>query len=94
MILEIRRGRAKNRERMVTEPMFLVGTNSDCDMVLGDKRFAPVHFYILNRDGQSTIRRVGDAPELTVNGRAKRATVIHDGDRIRTGPYEFLVRAA
>lgn len=94
MILEIRRGRARNRERQVIEPMFLVGTNTDCDMVLGDTQFAPIHFYILSRDGRTTIRRVGAKPEVTVNGKLLRSTSISDGDRIRTGPYEFLVKSA
>lgn len=94
MILEIRRGRAKSRERQVIEPMFLVGANTDCDMVLGDPRFDPIHFYILSRNGQTTIRRVGAKPEVTVNGKLLRAATISDGDRIRTGPYEFLVKSA
>lgn len=94
MILEIRRGRAKQKERPVTEPMFLVGGNSDCDMVLGDPQFQPVHFYILSRNGTSSIRRVGPAPELSVNGKLVRSSILADGDRIRTGPYEFVVKAA
>ena len=94
MILEIRRGRAKNRERLVVEPMFLVGANLDCDMVLGDAQFPPIHFYILNRNGQTTIRRVGARPEVTVNGKLRHSGTICDGDRIRTGPYEFLVKSA
>jgi len=29
------------------------------------------------------------APEVTVNGTVVRKTALFDGDRIRTGPYEF-----
>lgn len=94
MILEIRRGLAKNRERNISEPMFLVGTGQDCDLVLGDPQFSPIHFYLLSRNGRTLIRRVGANPEVTVNGRVKNCGTVDDGDRIRTGPYEFFVRAA
>ena len=94
MILEIRRGQAKNCERTVCEPVFMVGSNNDCDMVLGDNQFAPIHFFLLNRDGETTIRCLGHAPDVTVNGQDVANRPLSDGDRIRTGPYEFVVRAA
>lgn len=95
MILEIRRGRARNLHRSVLEPVFVVGANEECDMVLGDQQFAPIHFYLLQRDGRATIRKVGFRPDISVNGSEIDGTaVIQDGDRIRTGPFEFLVKAA
>lgn len=95
MILEIRRGQAKQLKRSITEPVFLVGTDEGCDMVLGDRQFPVIHFYVLTRDGRTTIRPAARHPELTVNGRPqKSATTISPGDRIRTGPFEFLVKAA
>lgn len=95
MILEIRRGRAKNLERSVLEPVFVVGANQECDMVLGDQQFAPIHFYLLQRDGHATIRKVGFRPDISVNGNEiDRSAVIQNGDRIRTGPFEFVVKAA
>ena len=92
MILEIRRGRAAHLHRPVREPLFLVGTSPDCDMVLGDAQFASVHFYLLSRNGHTSLRRVVSAPELTVNGKELPSAILSDGDRIRTGSYEFLVR--
>ena len=95
MILEIRRGRAKNLRRTVVEPVFVVGTNQECDMVLGDKQFAPIHFYLLKRSDRTTIRKVGPSPDISVNGSAVRGSSdIQAGDRIRTGPFEFVVKAA
>ena len=94
MILEIRRGLAKRRERQITQPVFLVGANPDCDMVLGDPQFAPIHFYLLYRHGRTSFRCVDNTPDVTINGSPKRAAPVHDGDRIRTGSYEFVVRAA
>lgn len=94
MILEIRRGQAKHRHRFITEPAFLVGVNADCDMVLGDPQFAPIHFALLNRDGETTIRCMGLKPEVTVNGVERTSGMVQPGDRIRTGSYEFILRAA
>lgn len=94
MLLEIRRGQAQHRMRAVIEPVFVVGAEPTCDMVLGDLQFSPVHFYLLNRCGRTTLRCVGRAPEVTINGEAKQSATIFDGDRIRTGPFEFVVRAA
>ena len=94
MIIEIHRGLARYTQRPVREPVFLVGNCEDCDMVLGDPQFRPIHFYLLKQQGRTTLRLVADAPELTVNGEPKSSTLLNDGDRIRTGPYEFLVRAA
>ena len=95
MILEIKRGQAKNLKRTITEPVFLVGASKDCDMVLGDQQFPAIHFYLLYRDGRTIIRTTGCDPQLTINGRLPvTATSLTPGDRIRTGPYEFLVKAA
>ena len=94
MILEISRGFARHPERLVNEPVFLVGTGADCDLVLGDPQFLAVHFYLLTRQHRTMLRLVSDTPELTVNGRVQSYAYLKDGDRIRTGPYEFLVRAA
>lgn len=94
MILQIRRGRAKHRQRVVTEPMYVVGTGHGCDMVLGDPQFSSVHFYLLSRDGRTTIRRVGSSPDITINGKVRDSAAIAEGDRIRTGSFEFVVKAA
>lgn len=94
MLLEIRRGGANHRERRVCEPLFLVGAAQDCDMVLADGQFLPIHFYLLKRKEQTLLRCVGRAPEVSVNGEVRTSIVLQDGDRIRTGPFEFRVRAA
>ena len=95
MILEIRRGQAKNLNRTITEPVFLVGTSEDCDMVLGDQQFPAIHFYLLRRQGRTIIRPTVSQPELTLNGKPQRsAASVSPGDRIRTGPFEFVVKAA
>ena len=66
MILEIRCGEARYRQRPVREPVFLVGNGQDCDMVLGDPQFPAIHFYLLTKDGRTSIRQVGELPASIV----------------------------
>jgi hypothetical protein len=90
--LEIRRGRARNLVRHVTSAVYLIGSARDCDLVLGDAQFPQAFAYLFVNPSGVTIRRLGTGPVLTVNGQAIEATRVEDGDRIRTGPFEFCVR--
>lgn len=89
--LEIVRGQARQRLRQVSAAAFLIGAANDCDLVLGDHRFAEVHSYLFRRPGQVTLRRIGFEPELSVNGQVVDFVSLADGDRIRTGPFEFRI---
>lgn len=91
ILLEIVRGRARNRYRSVEVPAFLIGTANDCDMVLGDSQFSDVHACLRITPKQVVLRHLGFSPEMTVNGEPVTSRVLQNGDRIRTGPYEFLV---
>ncbi len=93
MILEIHRGLATHRKRTVTEPGFLLGMNPECDLVLDHPLFAPIHFYLPRRGGRTSMRTVRNTPDVTINGEPKRVSPVADGDRIRTGPYEFVLKA-
>lgn len=90
--LVITRGRARNRVRPVASPVFMIGTAPDCDLVLGDDRFPEVHAYLLLGQGPILLRWLGLDPEITVNGAQVDHVSLRDMDRLRTGPYEFLVR--
>lgn len=90
--LVITRGRAHNRVRLVSSPVFMIGTAPDCDLVLGDDRFPEVHAYLLLGQGPILLRWLGIDPEITVNGAQVDHVSLRDMDRLRTGPYEFLVR--
>ena len=89
--LEIRRGRAKNLVRHIRVPVYLIGTARDCDLVLGDPQFPEVHAYLFVSEAGVSLRHIGDGPEVTVDGRAVRNTPLGDGQRIRTGPFEFVI---
>jgi predicted component of type VI protein secretion system len=90
--LEIVRGHARNKMRLVEARAFLIGSASDCDLVLGDPHFPPVHAYLLRSPTATTIRWLGSGPALTVNDReAIESEPLADQDLIRTGPYAFRV---
>ena len=89
--LEIMRGRAKQMRRPVTGPAFLIGAAKDCDLVLGDPQFPAVHTYLRRDENGCSIRSLGFAPQLYVNGRPVEAAHLANGDILRLGPYEFRV---
>jgi predicted component of type VI protein secretion system len=89
--LEIVRGQAKQRLRPVLNPTFLIGTADDCDLVLGDPQFPEVHAYIRISNEGVSLRHLGFAPPITINGRTATQQPLADGDRLRTGPFEFVV---
>jgi pSer/pThr/pTyr-binding forkhead associated (FHA) protein len=89
VLLEIRRGTAKRRLRPVPGPVFLIGGSAECDLVLADPQFPEMHAYLLVSENGVSLRHLGLGPEITVNGRAVEAVELLDGDRLRTGPYEF-----
>jgi len=90
--LEIRRGRARSLVRQVTSAVYLIGSARDCDLVLADEQFPQAYAYLFVNPSGVTVRRLGTGPDLTVNGYAVEATRVEDGDRIRTGPFEFCLR--
>jgi predicted component of type VI protein secretion system len=89
--LQVLRGRTRFKSRPVTAPVYLIGAAPDCDLVLGDPQFPEVYAYLRRTEEGVTLRRLENGPELTVNGQLVKRCSLSDGDRIRTGPYEFLV---
>ncbi len=88
----IGRGVAQQRVRTITPPVFVIGTRSDCDLVLADQQFAEYHAYIMVAEDRVMLRHLGGDPEITVNRRLVRWSELVHGDRLRMGPYEFSIR--
>jgi pSer/pThr/pTyr-binding forkhead associated (FHA) protein len=89
--LEIRRGRARDTYRAIQVPVYLMGSAPDSDLVLGDTQFPEAHAYIFVQSQGVMLRRLGSGPEISVEGHVVQSIQLRDGDRIRTGPYEFLI---
>lgn len=90
--LQITRGRARRKVRVMTHHAFLIGAAADCDLVLADSRFPEVHSYLLRKDDQLQLRYLGYGPEITVDGNLVTACLLADKDRLRTGSFEFVIR--
>ncbi len=90
--LEICQGRAQLRRRRVHPPVFLIGRDPQCDLVLADESFPPIHTYVFIRRSGVSVRHLGKGPELMVGGRVVRTALLHDRDRLRMGPYEFVIK--
>jgi len=89
--LEITRGRVQQRLRPVRGRVFLIGTASDCDLVLGDLTFPEAFAYLFVQGTKVTIRRLGAGPELLVSGeRVDSAELLH-GDLLEFGPFALRV---
>jgi pSer/pThr/pTyr-binding forkhead associated (FHA) protein len=89
--LEITRGKAQQRIRPVQGKVFLIGTASDCDLVLGDLSFPEVYAYLFVDGSKIGVRRLGAGPALVVSGeRADRAELFH-GDEVQFGPFGLRV---
>ncbi|QDU98546.1 FHA domain-containing protein [Lignipirellula cremea] len=91
VFLEILRGQARQKIRQVEEAVYLIGSASDCDLVLADPQFPDVHVYLYLKPDEVTMRVLGEGPVAAVNGEPVLTARLHDGDHLRTGPYEFCV---
>jgi hypothetical protein len=89
VVLEITRGRVRQRIRPVRGSMFLIGTATDCDLVLGDLSFPEAYAYVFVQDSKISIRRLGNGPELIVCGEAAETAELLDGDLVAFGPFEL-----
>ena len=89
--LEIVRGRARRLVRRVTPPVFLIGAAPDCDLVLADPQFPNAYAYVYVTSEGVTVRHLGAAPALFVNGRSAESAILEDGDRLAMGPFEFAI---
>lgn len=90
--IEILRGKAVNRFRPVTVPVFLIGSASDCDLVLGDRAFPEVHTYLYVAGNVVTLRHLGFEPSLSVQGTLVENARLEHGQCFQLGPrYEFRI---
>ena len=87
--LEIMRGRVQQRIRPVRSKVFLIGTASDCDLVLGDLTFPEAYAYLFVQETKVTIRRLGAGPDLIVCGESVETAELLADDRVAFGPFEL-----
>ena len=91
LVLEIVRGRVKQRLRKLRGPVFLIGGAVDCDLVLGDQQFPDAYAYIFQRSDGISVRYLGGGPALEVDGELVETSPLKIGSRITAGPFEFVL---
>ena len=89
--LWIERGLVHNRRRLMKGAAFLIGSASDCDLVLKLPDMPMVHSYLLRSSEGVAIRQLGSVHPVTVNGCTMSSGLLNDGDVIDVGPFKFLV---
>jgi hypothetical protein len=89
--LEILRGRVRERRREILRKVFLIGTASDCDLVLGDLQFPEAYAYIFVSGSEVTVRRLAAGPLLAVCGQSVETAELFHGDLLEFGPFELRV---
>ncbi|RCS41233.1 hypothetical protein DTL42_21930 [Bremerella cremea] len=92
--LLITRGQASFRIRHIESSVYMLGSGSECDLVLGDDQFPELYAYILRTNEGYQIRCLDAEPVLTVNAEDTLLCRLNNGDRIRCGPYEFRFHQA
>lgn len=91
--LQILRGQARQKVRLVQVPVFLIGTALDCDLVLRDPRVPEVHTYLYVTREAITIRHMGAAPNLFVRNQKVEVAKLQHGDRVQIGDaFEFQLK--
>jgi hypothetical protein len=89
--VEILRGRVRRRIRELSSKVYLLGTASDCDLVLGDEQFPEAYAYIFVAGLAIKIRRLGTGPVLTVNDEEVESAELTHGDVVDMGPFSLRV---
>lgn len=92
--LEVRLGTARPTAYEVGDGGFLVGAVAGCDLRLPGPNLPPVACLIARHAGGASLRKLAAVLPITVNGRPAASTYLADGDVVKLGPAELLVRLA
>ena len=87
--LRVCQGKAVHRLRRVSQPVFLMGSDRRCDLLLGDSTFPGVQSYVAVTSVDLTIHHLEGGPELRVNDAVERVRRLQNGDTIRLPGYCF-----
>jgi hypothetical protein len=75
----------------LSSKVYLLGTASDCDLVLGDEQFPEAYAYIFVAGLAIKIRRLGTGPVLAVNDEEVESAELTHGDIVDMGPFSLRV---
>jgi chromosome segregation ATPase len=90
--LEILRGRASQKSRVMTAPTLLIGSDVRCDVQMRSPSVAAKHCLITRENGVVRATRLSADHPLLLNGKPAAGGALTDGDTLAIGPFELRVR--
>lgn len=84
-------GEDEGRRWIINKPVFVIGAAEDCDLRIENSHLGKYHAYIFLRDHVVTLRQLGPAPVVTVNGRLMRWGELQNGDLLMLGSTQVRV---
>ena len=76
---------------VIDKPVFVIGAADDCDLRIENSHLGKYHAYIFLRDHVVTLRQLGPAPVVTVNGRLMRWGELQNDDLLMLGSTQVRV---
>ena len=89
--LWVEQGLVHHRRRAMKEPVFLIGSADDCDLVLKLPEMPKVHSYLLRSPEGVAFRQLAQVYPISLNGALRDTGVVRDGDVLELGPFRFLM---
>jgi hypothetical protein len=89
--LIVQSGRQQGTRRPLQASLTFIGQARGCDLRLKGSMIAPVHCLLLWTPGGLELRDLGAPAGTFVNGNRVGNTLVHDGDLLAIGPYQFRV---
>ncbi len=82
-------GRQKGNRCPLRFPLTLIGRDPACDVRLNLDGVAPFHVALVQGPAGPVLRDLSGQGELLVNGRGVDNRLLHDGDVLTMGPFQF-----
>jgi pSer/pThr/pTyr-binding forkhead associated (FHA) protein len=85
MILRVLTGNDKWQKISVPASGAILGSDSDCDIILDEPTVSPKHCHIVCDKGDWGIDAIGGCTGVSVNGQKTNGSPLKEGDRIELG---------
>src|SRR5262245_51974265 len=87
--LIVQTGRLKGSRRALTVPVTLLGRDPNCDVCLNFDGISPLEAALVDTPAGPVLRELGEEGGVLVNGESADNRVLHDGDLLAIGPFQF-----
>lgn len=90
--VEITSGDIENRFHELQTTAYFIGSDQECDMVLGDDRFPAIYAFLLVHPRGVVLRHLGGGPEICVDGQPTERILITGSAHVTAGSFAFTLR--